>query len=179
MKSIAAICLSLLTISLSAQEIKTNSTPEPTPAVVTNTLAILPTLHAKDAKLTAPMTLIDDALSQPMTTDLKAGGKVVFEFNIPETGDYIFSTVVNATDEGSNSFYVNVDDQPEDPAMVWDIPVTIGFDERKIGWRGKGDVDASEFPTKTFHLASGAHKLIITGREPTELKSIAIKPATK
>jgi hypothetical protein len=63
--------------------------------------------------------------------------------------------------------------------MIWDIDVTNGFEERIVSWRGKGDVDNDEFKPMVFKLTAGEHKLIIVGREPTQLKSVSIRPAAK
>ena len=39
-----------------------------------------------------------------------------------------------------------------------------------------GDASSDEFAPKRFKLSAGAHKLILVGREPSELKSISIHP---
>jgi hypothetical protein len=70
-----------------------------------------------------------------------------------------------------------VDAQPTDPDMIWDYEVTNGFEQRAVNWRGNGDQDSDQFSPKKFHLEAGAHKLIIVGREPGQLKSISIYPA--
>jgi hypothetical protein len=101
----------------------------------------------------------------------------IFSFTITNAGNYVMQAVVNAPGEDSNSFYVNVDAQPEDPVMIWDIDVTNGFEERTVSWRGKGEAESDEFVPKRFNLSAGAHKLIIVGREPAQLKSISIRPA--
>jgi hypothetical protein len=72
---------------------------------------------------------------------------------------------------------VNVDTQPEDPVMIWDIEPTNGFEERIVSWRGNGDASSDEFAPKHFNLSAGAHKLFIVGREPAQLKSISIRLA--
>ena len=85
--------------------------------------------------------------------------------------------VVSAPDEDSNSFYLNIDAEPADPLMIWDLEVTSGFEERIGNWRGSGDSGSGEFSPKVFKLTAGEHKLIIGGREPASLKSITIRPA--
>jgi hypothetical protein len=55
--------------------------------------------------------------------------------------------------------------------------VTSGFEERTVSWRGKGTAESDEIVPKRFNLSAGAHKLIIVGREPAQLKSISIRPA--
>jgi hypothetical protein len=121
--------------------------------------------------------LTNGCLSQPESTELPGGGKAVFSFTITNAGNYVIETTVNAPAEDSNSFYVNVDTPPQDPAMIWDIEVTSGFEKRTVNWRGKGDVDSDEFVPKRFTLSAGAHQLIIVGRESAaELKSISLRP---
>jgi hypothetical protein len=89
----------------------------------------------------------------------------------------VVQALVNAPGEDANSFYVNVDAQPEDPLMIWDFEVTNGFEERTVSWRGNGTPESDEIAPKRFNLAAGAHKLILVGREPAQLKSITVRPA--
>ena len=77
--------------------------------------------------------------------------------------------VVNASNDGSNSMFVNIDGEPANPGMIWDIPVTQGFEERTVSWRGNGTPDSPQFVTKTFNLSAGQHELIIRGREQQTL----------
>ena len=84
-------------------------------------------------------------------------------------------TSVNAPGDAANSFYVNIDAEPQDPYMVWDIPVTTGVQTRLAAWRGSGTFDNNQFTPKVFNLAAGAHQLIIRGREAgVQLQSITI-----
>ena len=134
-------------------------------------------MPASAAVVTAPLVLKDGAISQPQQTELAEGGKAVFEFTLAKTGSYVIHAEVNAPAEDANSFFLNIDAPPEDPAMIWDIDVTNGFEERIVSWRGKGDVDSDEFKPKVFKLSAGTHKLFLVGREPTFLKSISIRLA--
>jgi hypothetical protein len=131
------------------------------------------------AALTAPLALTNDYIY--LTTaqaELPDGGKAVFNFSVTNAGDYQIQTMVCAPDESSNSFFVNIDASPVDPDMIWDIPVTAGFETRVINWRGNGDSSTDQFTPKSFKLEAGAHTLIIIGREPgTLLKSLTIFPA--
>ena len=137
------------------------------------------TLQAADATVTAPLVLTNGSFSQPDTTELAGGGKAIFTFAITNEGDYVITAQISAPDEGSNSFFINVDADPQDPLMVWDIDVTSGYETRTVSWRGNGDANSDEISPKKFHLTAGDHKLIIVGREPTGLKSVAICPAAK
>jgi hypothetical protein len=121
----------------------------------------------------------DGVLTQPEQTELAGGGKAVFEFTIPKEGSYVIKAVVNAASEDANSFFLNIDAAPEDPLMIWDMDVTKDFEERTVSWRGNGDANADEITPKVFKLTAGAHKLILVGREPMKLKSLAIVPFVK
>ena len=75
--------------------------------------------------------------------------------------------LVSASSLTGNSFYVNIDAEPEDPVMSWDInPVTSGFEQRLVSWRGNGTAEANQFVPQVFQLTAGTHQLIIRGREP-------------
>jgi hypothetical protein len=99
------------------------------------------------------------------TKDPSHGGSAVYRFNIVTAGVYVVSAVVDAEDAGSNSVFVNIDGEPMDPAMIWDIPPTNGFEERTVSWRGNGTFDTPQFAPKAFALSAGEHELIIRGRE--------------
>ena len=133
------------------------------------------TMPVSAATVSAPFVLKDGAISQPAQTEVSAGGKAVFEFTVAKAGDYEIRAVVNAPDEESNSFFLNIDAQPEDPLMIFDLEVTTGFQERIANWRGNGDSGSGEFVPKHFKLSAGAHKLIVVGREPAQLKSVSIR----
>lgn len=139
--------------------------------------AATPMIPVSKAQVTAPLVLKDDAISQPAQTEVAEGGKAIFTISVPKDGNYVIHAVVNAPSEDANSFYLNVDAQPEDPLMIWDIDVTTGFEERVVSWRGNGDASSNEFAPKTFKLTAGEHKVIIVGREPAFLKSISVRPA--
>jgi hypothetical protein len=176
MKTFPALLLAgVLAIPSFAQETITNTAPEETSSnQMAQAVVMLP---ASAGTVTAPLVLTNGGISQPEPTELPSGGKAIYRFTLPNTGDYVIQALVNAPDEGSNSFYVNVDADPQDPMMIWDIDVTNGFEERTVSWRGNGDANNDEIVPKRFHLSAGAHKLVIVGREPTELKSISIRPA--
>jgi hypothetical protein len=157
-----------------AQSATTNAAPSPASNQLAQAALALP-LSA--AVVTAPMILTNGILSQPDRTELPEGGKAVFNFTVPQAGQYVLKALVNAPGEDANSFYVNVDAPPEDPAMIWDIDVTGGFEERTVNWRGNGTPESDEIVPKRFHLSAGAHKLIIVGREPAELKRLTLQPA--
>jgi hypothetical protein len=101
----------------------------------------------------------------------------VYNFNIPKTGNYLVSAMVKAPNDGQNSFYVNIDAEPTDPLMTWDIPVCSVLTNCTVSWRGSGSSDpaTAQYKPKVFYLPAGAHQLVIRGREPnTTLGTITI-----
>jgi hypothetical protein len=130
---------------------------------------------ASDAILTAPFVDGGGYFSQAAETTLANSGSAVFNFTLTNAGAYIIQTVVNAPGDGQNSFFVNVDAQPQDPSMIWDVPVTTGFQARTVSWRGNGTDTANQFVPQIFRLSLGAHQLIIRGREANvALQSLSI-----
>ena len=100
----------------------------------------------------------DGTVSQPvLTVDPAQGGRAVYTFNVITAGDYIVSSMVNCPDEGSNSFFINIDGEPT-TAMIWSIPVTVGFEDRTATW-------SPDTLPKQWTLSTGVHQLIIRGRE--------------
>jgi hypothetical protein len=166
-----------LTLSTSAQ----NNAPKPAPASAAAASkekdAAASTIPLSKATVTAPLVLKDGAISQPAQTELADGGKAVLTFSVPKDGNYVIHAIVDAPSEDQNSFFLNVDAEPQDPLTIWDIDVTKGFEERIVSWRGNGDSSSDEFAPKVFKLTAGEHKLIIVGRESASLKSVSIRPA--
>jgi hypothetical protein len=130
--------------------------------------------------ISTPFTTTSGILSQSIETDLSGSGRASYVFNITTAGNYTVTVGVNAPSEGVNSFFVNIDAEPTDPAMIWDVlPTTAGIQTRTVGWRGNGTPSAPEFPTKVFSLSAGTHTLIIRGREAgTGLSVITITPVS-
>jgi hypothetical protein len=94
------------------------------------------------------------------------GGRAVYDFTITNAGNYIIQATLNAPSLTENSFYLNIDSEPQDPFMSWDIlPPTSGIEQRVVTWRGNGTADANQIVPKTFSLSAGNHQLIIRGRE--------------
>ena len=66
---------------------------------------------------------------------------------------------VSAPDASSNSFFVKIDGEPQDPASVWEFPAKTGFTEQMVSFRG------TPTPASQAHtLGEGPHQLIIRGR---------------
>ena len=180
MKQYSSIVLACaLAIPALAQDAKTNAVTESIKPADATVQASGQSFPASAAVLTAPLVLTDDYLHLATAqAELADGGKAIFNFTVTNTGNYVIETLVNAPDESTNSFFVNIDAQPVDPDMIWDIQLTTGFEKRLVNWRGNGDSSTDQFTPKSFKLDPGAHTLVIVGREPdVRLKSVTILPA--
>jgi hypothetical protein len=107
-----------------------------------------------------------------------SGGAAVYNFTITNAGSYEIQALVNAPSVNANSFYVNIDGEPQNPTMIWDImPVTSGFEQRTVSWRGNGSENNDQIVPKVFNLSAGPHQIIFKGREPyTALSSFTLIP---
>jgi hypothetical protein len=153
----------------------TQELPTPTLVVVTNSPPAtsvvnpgpLPGLawEAEQGQIFPPFTTGNGSISQDvLTINPVDGGRALYRFSIQETGEYIVKATVNAADASSNSFFVGMDTEP-DTSMIWDVPITVGFEERTVSWRGGISPDGSGSTNKVFNLVPGEHSLIIRGRE--------------
>jgi hypothetical protein len=153
--------------------------------------AVLPGLSFESyaGTITAPFaTNSAGYISQSSQTTLQGGGRAVYGFSISTAGDYVVAANVNAPDTTANSFYVNIDAEPTDPTSIWDVPVTSGFTNQVVSWRGNGTVDTStnqgvgysgyipQYAPMVFTLSAGLHQLIIVGREAgAQLGTVSIQ----
>jgi hypothetical protein len=127
------------------------------------------TLQAPSGVITSPFIITSGYIYQPFQTNLANAGRAAYSFSITAAGSYVIRTMVNAPGDGANSFFLNIDAEPQDPYMIWDIPITAGFEQRVVTWRGNGTFDNNEFVPKVFDLTQGPHQLIIRGREANTL----------
>jgi hypothetical protein len=138
------------------------------------------TFAADSGTLNAPLVSSNGTTFQSVETSVANGGRATYSFNILDAGNYIVSALVSAPNEGQNSFGVNIDAEPADPLMIWDIPVSSELTRRSVSWRGNGNGDpaSSQYSPKVFTLSAGAHQLIIRGREANaRLGTISIAAA--
>ena len=135
---------------------------------------------ADSGTFTDPFVASKGTLSQSVTTDVTNDGRTIYSFNIDKAGSYLVSALVVAPSLSQNSFYVNMDAEPTDPVMIWDIPVCSVLTSRTVSWRGNGNGDpaSAQYIPKVFTLSAGTHELFIYGREAnTTLGTITIAPA--
>jgi hypothetical protein len=103
-------------------------------------------------------------------------GENPFIINIP--GDYKIKGLVNAPHVSADSFFIDIDSNPLNvESKIWDIPLTNGFEERYVRWRGEnGNYSYFEYDPKIFNLAEGQHNLSIIFREKsTEIQSVTFE----
>ncbi len=147
-------------------------------AVVFLTLSVLAQafdFSSNTVVVTPPFVVTNQHLVQPCQTALPESGQLSYRFSVAATNTYAIQARVKAPYPEASSFYVNIDGQPSDPEMIWDIPVSTNFETRVVGWRGKGTPENPEFRNKTFLLGPGQHELIIRGRAAgTELESLSL-----
>lgn len=142
------------------------------------------TFASTSGTISGPLYVTNGAIAQPAYTTLTTGGQAVYGFITSAAGSYVVTALVNAPGLNNNSFYVNIDAQPTEPTMIWDIPVTQGFANRTVSWRGNGGTDASspsgldaQYAPAIFNLTAGTHQLIVRGREGNaQLGTITITP---
>lgn len=122
--------------------------------------------------ISGPFVATNGMIYQTTQSGVTDGGRADYTFTIANAGPYLVFASVNAPDDSANSLYVNIDGEPTDPMMIWDIPLTTGFMDRTVSWRGEGGV------SKIFNLQPGTHHLVVRGREANvQLSSVTISPA--
>ena len=135
------------------------------------------TLGVGSGNVAAPFVVTNGTLSQPAYTGVTDSGRAAYTFTVSAAGDYLVSALVNAPDDSANSFFVNIDAEPVDPTMIWDIPLTSGLVERTVSWRGNGTPDINQFTPKVFNLSAGTHQLIVRGGEANcQLGTVTLAP---
>jgi len=126
--------------------------------------------EAEDGIILPPFVMEGEYIYQPIYTgdDLEASGKATYQFTIDKPGDYFVKAFIDAVDVNSNSIYLNIDGEP-DLTMVWDVEVTVGFEERYVP-RG------SSSEPRVFTLTGGEHDLILRGRDAnTKIDRISLE----
>src|SRR6185436_3305868 len=96
-----------------------------------------------------------------------------YTFTVQVPGNYVVSAKVKTPDASANSFYVNMDAEPTDPMMIWNLGVSTTLTNQAVSWQG-----ISDSVPKVFFLSAGTHQLIVRGREANaQLGAITISPA--
>jgi hypothetical protein len=125
------------------------------------------------AIITAPFTINNGLVGQSISTSVLTGGRAAYTFTNSFPGNYAISAQVIAPGTSGNSFYVNVDAEPTDPMMIWNLPVSMTLTNQTVSWQGISDT-----VPKVFFLSAGPHTLIIRGREANaQLGTVTLSPA--
>jgi hypothetical protein len=140
------------------------------------------TFQAPSGTITGTFVVTNGYIFESTDSGITNGGQAVYPFTLTNAGSYVIQALVNAPSTAANSFYINIDAQPTEPTMVWDIPVTTGMTSELVTWRGNGVVDANspsgfdaQFSPKVFTLSAGPHQLVVVGREPNiQLQTLSL-----
>lgn len=128
------------------------------------------------AEISPPFSTNGGFVSQSIETiNPDLGGRAVFRFIAPSTGQYKVRTLVRGEDDGHNSFSVAMNAGAVD---IWDVvELTTGFQERYVSLRGSGNYAAPEFPLAVWSLTGGTtNTFTVYGREAsTALQEIEIE----
>jgi hypothetical protein len=136
------------------------------------------TFASTSGTISSPFVVSNGLVFQTTTTSITNGGRAVYTFSVPTTGDYVISAMTAAPDSDHNSFWINIDTEPIDPTMIWDLALSTTLTQTQVSWRGTGDDGSDQFNPKVFNLTQGTHQLIIRGREANSLLgTITISPA--
>lgn len=125
-----------------------------------------PALKAPAAAWSAAIT--NGILAHLSTTSRTNDPKLYYTFTITNPGDYVVVAQVNAPGSPASSLLVNIDAEPREPEMIWDIPATRdqGPEYHFVAWRGTNTQTKGRFSPKYFNLAAGNHLLIVKQRSP-------------
>src|SRR5688572_22352772 len=120
------------------------------------------TFEAESGVISAPFTITNGYVYQPLETAVTNGGRASYEFTITNSGKYAIMASVNTPHAASNSFYVKIDGEPQDADSLWVFPAKAGltgFTERLVSSRA----NASPTGHAVYTLSVGPHQLVIRG----------------
>ena len=128
-------------------------------------------IEAQSGTITSPMQIVSDveasggAYIQTIQAD---SGTAAYTFNIDESGIYKIIARVYASDGGSDSFYVKIDDGEE---FLWHLNPSQNPDEFNV-WRedevnnqGTGTWDNPQYDPCSIELTQRTHTITFRGRE--------------
>lgn len=103
----------------------------------------------------------DGSVFQPNLTAATNGGRAVYRFTITNAGDYTLYALVHAPSHKGNSVCLDVNAEPQDPAMTWHIPVRVPASNKPDWMKARGPGG-----DRVFRLEAGTHTLIVRGMGP-------------
>ena len=107
--------------------------------------------------ISPPFVLTNGYIFQPASTDGTNGGRAVYSFTVPAEGQYAIQAFAEVLTKEAGSLLVDIDSEPKDPDMIWELAPTTGF---ATNWVSIG----KDKTPKYFHLTQGHHQIIIRGR---------------
>ena len=128
-------------------------------------------IEAESGDMSSPMQIGSDGNASGgkyVYTNVENSGSVSFVFDITEAGTYTLRAKVSAVDDGQNSFYVSVDNEPANgnDTYAYDTIISNSFVWDNLSLRGpNGDPNNSEFDPMSWNLTPGLHTFTFYGRE--------------
>jgi hypothetical protein len=119
-------------------------------------------LNAGSGSVVAPFVLTNGCVCQSRSRE-GGKGRAVYDFIVTNSGSFVLQCLVKAPGGDTNSLLVNVDAEPNDPGMTWNIPLTPGFTNRLISWRGESHPGSILVERKVFNLSPGRHQIVLRG----------------
>jgi hypothetical protein len=113
-----------------------------------------------------------------MTNGQTSSKRAVYTFAVTNAGEYAVVAEVRAAGGAGGAVGVNVDAEPVEPEMVWEIRASTNFVSEIVTWRGRGQGNvglATGLTPKYFALGVGRHELVLKGGAgAVELRSLAV-----
>ncbi len=159
------------TYTVSAYDAAGNNSNQSTSAKTTTLPTSSSSYEAESCILASPMQTISDPSAsggQYIQTSLSESGTATCSFSITTPGIYTLIAKVFTPNSGTDSFYFQMDNSPED---IWDLNPTASpseysvWREDSLAKRGTGTFDNPQYDPYTLSLSSGNHTFALRGRE--------------
>jgi len=133
------------------------------------------TLKASDALVSNGMVFENDAVFHTAGSFNPANsGLALFNFNIEVAGEYALDALVLAPDRSSNSFFIDIDREPN-ADKAWRMVADPAIVKKRVRVGNFAPDPNDPAPEHRFILSEGSHQIFIRGREPnTRLFEITV-----